>query len=58
MPTYEYRCSGCGKRFEVTVTLAEYLKSPKSTCPRCGTAKVVRVFTAINVKTRSKTAPG
>lgn len=58
MPTYEYRCSGCGKRFEVTVMLAEYLKSPKPTCPRCGNAKVVRTFTAINVKTRSKTAPG
>lgn len=56
MPTYEYKCSACGKRFELTVSLAEHLKAPKPACPRCRAVDVVRTFSSVNVKTRSKTA--
>lgn len=58
MPTYEYKCSDCGKRFELTVTLAAYTKGVKPACPRCGAARAVRTFTSVNVKTRSKTGRG
>jgi len=58
MPTYEYRCASCGKRFAMTIALAEYVKGVKPSCPRCGSGKAVRAFTSVNVKTRSKTSPG
>ena len=33
MPTYEYRCTSCGNRFDVFQRLDE---SPLVTCERCG----------------------
>lgn len=58
MPTYEYQCAVCGKTFELAVSLAEYMKGLKPTCPHCGAVKAVRTFTSVNVKTRSKTGHG
>jgi len=58
MPTYEYRCPACKKNFGLTVTLAEYVKGLKPTCPRCRGKNVIRTFTSVNVKTRSKTGSG
>ena len=34
MPLYEYRCEGCGERFEVLQRLGE--DGHGLTCPRCG----------------------
>jgi len=34
MPIYEYRCSGCGFRFEQLRPLSQSQESPP--CPRCG----------------------
>jgi len=37
MPLYEYRCDGCGERFEVLQRMGE---GPQGlTCPRCGAAE-------------------
>lgn len=55
MPTYQFVCCGCGKFYEVSVPLAEYVKGFKPKCPHCGAEKATRVFTSVNVKTRSKT---
>ena len=35
MPTYEYECNLCGKRFELQQAITE---SPSSECPDCGGA--------------------
>ena len=32
MPTYQYRCEKCGKRFERTETISEHEGSKKVTC--------------------------
>ena len=32
MPTYEYECQKCGKRFELFQSIRE---APKKTCPTC-----------------------
>jgi putative FmdB family regulatory protein len=40
MPLYEYRCEGCGERFEVLQRLGE--GADGLTCPRCGAAKPSR----------------
>lgn len=34
MPLYEYRCEGCGHRFEVLQRMGEGAEG--LTCPRCG----------------------
>ena len=40
MPLYEYRCAGCGERFEVLQRLGA--GSESLTCPRCGAAEPER----------------
>ena len=44
---YEFRCHGCGRRFEVYATLKEKEAGLSPRCPRCGSADVGRVFTPV-----------
>ncbi len=39
MPTYEYRCDGCGNEFEREQRITE---SPVRACPKCGARKAHR----------------
>ncbi len=41
MPTYDYVCLNCRKRFEIFISYAEYGKRPVS-CPHCQSANVRR----------------
>jgi putative FmdB family regulatory protein len=41
MPTYQYRCLNCKKRFEVFMTYAEYGALPVQ-CTHCGSENVER----------------
>jgi len=38
MPTYEFECRDCGKRFEVVGRISEHdrLKTDPPACPECG----------------------
>ena len=40
MPIYEYRCPGCGTRFEELVSAS----SPPPPCPDCGAAGATRLY--------------
>jgi len=40
MPTYEYRCSGCGNQFEISQRIDE---EPMTVCERCG-GRLRKVF--------------
>ena len=42
MPTYQYRCEKCGKRFERTETISEH-ERVEPQCPKCGSKKVTFV---------------
>ena len=42
MPTYQYRCSECGKSFERTETITEH-EAAKARCPKCNSKKVTQV---------------
>jgi putative FmdB family regulatory protein len=42
MPTYQYRCDKCGKKFETSETISEHVTS-KAKCPKCGRRKVSQV---------------
>lgn len=48
MPTYQYRCLDCQRRFEVFLTYAEYGQK-QIKCPRCGSEHVQRRIGRIRV---------
>ena len=56
MPTYEFICEKCGKTFEQIWSLAEYGKriKEKRKCPKCGSVRVVRSLSLVQVKTSKK----
>ena len=48
MPTYEFRCLNCKKRFDRTIAYADY-ESTKIACPFCGSESVTRLIGRIRV---------
>ena len=56
MPTYEFRCEKCKKIFEQIWSLAEYAKriKQKNKCPSCGSTRVVKTISIVQVKTSKK----
>ena len=42
MPVYEYKCSACGKNFELLRRINDSDSEIK--CPKCGAANPCRVF--------------
>lgn len=48
MPTYQYRCLNCHKRFELFMTYSEYGTRPVS-CPHCNSSEVQRRIGRIRV---------
>jgi len=53
MPTYEYACSDCKKRFSVVLTFSERDKG-RVACPRCKSRKVAQQFSTVFTKTSRK----
>ncbi len=53
MPTYEFQCKECGKRFVLTETFKEHEKHCEK-CPKCGSNKIEQRFSEVNVKTSKK----
>ena len=41
MPTYDYRCDGCGYQFE---EMQSFSADPLKTCPKCGQDQLRRLF--------------
>jgi putative FmdB family regulatory protein len=56
MPTYEFLCAKCHKMFDVVRALAEYDKriKEKHKCPACGSIRVVKTLSVVQVKTSKK----
>jgi len=53
MPTYEYVCGDCGKKFSVTITFSEHDKG-RVACPKCKGGKVAQQFSTVFTKTSRK----
>jgi putative FmdB family regulatory protein len=53
MPTYEYLCLSCKKRFSVIMTIREYEKG-KTKCPKCGKGRVKQQVTPFMAQTSKK----
>ena len=53
MPTYEFRCSGCGKKFEHQETVAQHDRH-REVCPDCSSRKVEQVPSSFQAVTSKK----
>jgi putative FmdB family regulatory protein len=48
MPTYQYRCLNCNRRFEIFMTYSEYGTQPTS-CPHCKSENIQRRIGRVRV---------
>jgi len=53
MPTYDFACEECKKKFSVTLSFSEY-DGKKVKCPKCSSGKVRRVLGSVFAKTSKK----
>jgi len=53
MPQYEYLCTACNKKFNVTQTIADHDKG-KTKCPKCGSSKLEQQWAAFVATTSKK----
>jgi putative FmdB family regulatory protein len=53
MPTYEYRCLACKKRFNLILSISEH-SAGKAKCPKCNGKKLEQILSAFQVKTSKK----
>jgi putative FmdB family regulatory protein len=56
MPTYEFQCERCRKRFALSYSITEYERQAKKkiSCPKCSSVKVLRQISTFEVKTSKK----
>jgi len=53
MPTYEFICEKCNKKFSETMTISEYEKK-KTRCPKCKSTRVKQQITSFQAITSKK----
>lgn len=53
MPTYEYLCKKCGKKFTEVMSISEHDKK-KVACPKCSSKDVVQAVTSFYANTSKK----
>jgi len=53
IPTYEYRCGKCNRKFQVVMSIQEHeTRRPK--CPKCGSARMDQLLSAFFAQTGKK----
>ena len=53
MPTYEFKCEKCKKRFSLMMTISEY-ENKKIRCPKCKSVRVKQQITSFEAITSNK----
>jgi putative FmdB family regulatory protein len=53
MPTYEYKCEKCNRKFSLALSISAHDKE-KVTCPKCKSGKVRQQVTGFITKTSRK----
>jgi len=53
MPTYEYECQACKKKFMLIQSISEHGKT-KASCPKCKSRKVKQLISIFTAKTSRK----
>ncbi len=53
MPTYDFRCGNCRKKYSLTMTISARGQK-RIKCPKCGSSKAEAVFSPFFAKTSRK----
>lgn len=53
MPTYDFRCGNCKKRYSMTMSISQR-GGKRIRCPKCGSSKAEAVFSSFFAKTSRK----
>lgn len=53
MPTYEYECKECNKKFSLMLSISEH-ETAKVSCPKCKGKRVTQRISAFTAKTSRK----
>jgi len=53
MPSYDYRCPKCKKKFTAVLNIREH-EAGRVKCPKCGEKKLIQLITGFLVKTSKK----
>lgn len=53
MPSYEFRCQKCGKKATFVISYSDYEKK-KYKCPKCGSKRLERLVSTVQVVTSKK----
>ncbi|MBI4658366.1 MAG: zinc ribbon domain-containing protein [Verrucomicrobia bacterium] len=53
MPSYDYYCRKCGKKFTLTMTMSDHEKK-KVKCPKCSSSQVAQQVGAFFATTSKK----
>jgi putative FmdB family regulatory protein len=53
MPTYDFRCGGCRKKYTLTMSISERDRK-RIKCPKCGSSKAEVIFSSFFAKTSRK----
>jgi putative FmdB family regulatory protein len=53
MPTYEYRCLNCKRKFTVIISIREH-ESKGLKCPKCGSRRINQLISSFYTQTSSK----
>ncbi|MCJ7803071.1 MAG: zinc ribbon domain-containing protein [Desulfobacterales bacterium] len=53
MPSYDYRCPKCNKKFTAMLSFREH-DAGKAKCPKCGGKKLEQLISTFQVKTSRK----
>ncbi|MBI4489479.1 MAG: zinc ribbon domain-containing protein [Deltaproteobacteria bacterium] len=56
MPTYEFLCQRCRKRFDLALSFSEHERQKRGRfrCPKCKSLRVVQQISPFEVKTSKK----
>jgi len=53
MPTYDFKCEKCNKKFSLIIPLSDYEKK-KFRCPKCKSIRVKQQITSFQTVTSNK----
>lgn len=53
MPTYEYKCNGCGHTFDRILKISERATPCKEKCPQCNKKKVQQAINSVGIATHA-----
>lgn len=54
MPTYEFKCKKCEKKFSLQLSFSEYVQKKSLTCPHCKGKDLVRIYSGFTAVTSKK----